>query len=328
MGVTLVTGGTGFIGSHLVERLLKEGEVVRVLVRNPSNLRWLARLRGKVEVVVGDVTRRSSLREAFKDVDGVYHLAAVFRHGLNSELVWRVNYGGTVNVVNECLRRDARLLHVSTVGVLGPANSEPLSEDSPLNPNPNHYARSKARAEEYVLRKCREEGLKAVVVRPAFVYGPRGTYGLNLLIHMLISGSLKVIIGDGSNYIHPIHVRDLAKALTYVMRRGSAGEAYNAANEEPVRLRELVELVMRHANVKVRFGLPPAIARLALMLRGGIGGSSVRETIMLFTRNWFYSTAKLRSLGWKQEIPLDEGIKETIRWLRSPEALKHFTSKR
>jgi len=321
MGVTLVTGGTGFIGSHLVEHLVKEGEVVRVLVRNPSNLRWLTHLRDKVEVVVGDVTHRSSLREAFKDVEEVYHLAAVFRHGLDPELVWRVNYGGTVDVVDECLRGDARLLHVSTVGVLGPANSEPLSEDSPLNPNPNHYARSKARAEEYVLRKCREEGLKAVVVRPAFVYGPRGTYGLNLLIHMVISGKLKVIVGNGSNYVHPIHVRDLTKALVTVMRRGAPGEAYIAANEEPVRLRELVELVAKHANVKVRFGLPPIIARLALTLRGGIGGSSARETIMLFTKNWFYSTGKLRSLGWKQEIPLNEGVKETICWLRNSEAL-------
>ncbi len=152
---------------------------------------------------------------------------------MNPELIWRVNYGGTVNVVNECLRNDTRLLHVSTVGVLGPANSEPLSEDSPLNPNPNHYARSKAKAEEYVLKKCREEGLKAVVVRPAFVYGPRGTYGLNLLIHMVISGKLKVIIGDGSNYIHPIHVRDLIKALVTAMRRGAVGEVYIAANEGP-----------------------------------------------------------------------------------------------
>lgn len=324
MGVTLVTGGTGFIGSHLVEHLVKEGRDVRVLVRNPSNLRWLTHLRGRVAIVVGDVSRESSLREAFEDVEEVYHLAAVFRHGADPELIWRVNYGGTVNVVNECLRRGARLLHVSTVGVLGPANSEPLSEDSPLNPNPNHYARSKARAEEYVLRKCREEGLKAVVVRPAFVYGPRGTYGLNLLMHMLISGKLRVVIGDGNNYIHPIHVRDLIKALTTAMRKGAVGETYIAANEEPVRLREFIELVAKHAGVKVRFGLPPIVARLALTLRGGIGGSGARETIMLFTKNWFYSTEKLRSLGWKQEIPLNEGIRETVRWLRSPEALMHF----
>ncbi len=91
-----------------------------------------------------------------------------------------------------------------------------------------------------------------------------------------------------------------------------------------MRLRELVGLVVKHTNVKVRFGPLPVIARLALMLRGGIGGSSARETIMLFTKNWFYNTTKLRSLGWKQEIPLDEGMKETIQWLKSPEALKHF----
>ena len=188
-----------------------------------------------------------------------------------------MNYGGTKNVVDECIRNNVRLLHVSTAGVLGPANSRPLSEESPLNPNPNPYAESKARAEEYVLKKC-GEGLNAVVVRPAFVYGPRGTYGLNLLILMVLSGRLKLIIGNGGNYIHPIHVRDLVKALVAVMRRGDTGEVYIAANERPVRLREFIELVAKHAGVKVRFGLPPIVARLALTLRGGIGGSSARET--------------------------------------------------
>lgn len=79
-----------------------------------------------------------------------------------------------------------------------------------------------------------------------------------------------------------------------------------------MRLRELIGSAAKHANVKVCFGLPPIIAGLALALRGGIGGSSARETIMLFTRNWFYSTKKLRSLGWRQEVTLNEGIMEMM----------------
>ena len=75
----LVTGGTGFIGSHLVEYLLAMGERVRVLVRNPSNLRWLTHLRSSVDVVVGDVGTGEGLREAFRGVKEVYHLAAVFK---------------------------------------------------------------------------------------------------------------------------------------------------------------------------------------------------------------------------------------------------------
>ncbi len=313
----LVTGGTGFIGSHLVEYLLSLGEDVRVLVRDLSRLRWLEPLRHKVDVAVGDVRDRLSVREALKDVNEVYHLAAVFRHGVDPKLVWEVNYVGTKNVVDECLRSDVRLLYVSTVGVLGPANSKPLNEDSPLNPNPNPYARSKAEAEKYVIRKCRSEGLRAVIVRPAFVYGPRGTYGLNLLINLVVKGRLKLLIGDGSNYIHPIHVRDLVKALYLVMRKGGDGEVYIAANEEPVRLKDFMNLIYKYAGVKVRFGLNSLLAKLLLRFRGGIGGASVEETIMLFTKNWFYDIRKLLMLGWRQEVTLEVSVKEVIEWLSS-----------
>lgn len=317
----LVTGGTGFIGSHLVEHLLSKGEDVRILVRNPSNLRWVEPLRSKIDIVAGDVTNKSTLREAFRDVDEVYHLAAMFRHGVDPGLVWRVNYEGTKNIVDECLRNDVKLLHVSTVGVLGPADSKPLDEKAPLSPNPNPYTRSKAEAEKYVVRKCREEGLRAVIVRPAFVYGPRGTYGLNLLIDMIITGKLRMVIGNGGNYIHPIHVRDLIEALVIVMSKEGKGEIYIAANEKPVKLREFIELVSRFANRRVRFGLPPFIARLILTFRGGIGGSSARETVMLFTRNWFYNVEKLRSIGWRQRVSINEGVEETVRWLSSRELL-------
>jgi len=92
-----------------------------------------------------------------------------------------VNYRGTKNVVDETSKRDAKLLQVSTVGVLGFANSNPLDEESPYNPNPNPYAQSKAKAEQYVL-KMQREGLKAAIARPAFVYGVGSNYGLNLLI--------------------------------------------------------------------------------------------------------------------------------------------------
>ena len=312
----LITGGTGFIGSHLVEYLISKGEDVRVLVRNPLNLRWIEPLRGRIDIVIGDVTDKSTLRKAFRDVDEVYHLAAIFRHGVDPNLVWRTNYEGTKNITDECLSNDVKLLYVSTVGVLGPANSKPLDENAPLNPNPNPYARSKAEAEKYVIEKYREEGLKAIIVRPAFVYGPRGTYGLNLLVNMILTGELRVVIGNGENYIHPIYVLDLIEAFTLIMNRGRKGEIYIAANEKPIKLKEFIELVLRFTNNRVRFGLPPLIAKLILMLRGGLGGSSVHETIMLFTKNWFYNIKKLKSLGWKQKIPLDEGVKETIHWLR------------
>ncbi len=214
----LVTDGTGFIGRYLVKLLLETGEDVMLLVRNPRDL--------PVEFVVGDVTDKKSLEKAFRDVDKVYHLAGIFRHGVSSRDIWLVNYNGTRNVDDLCLKYDCKLLHVSTVGVLRYANSKPLKENSPYNPNPNPYSRSKAEAEKYVLKLC-NEGLKAKVVRPAFVYGVGSDYGLNLLIELVVKGRLRFVVGNGNNFIHPIHVKDLMRAMVLVMEKAEYCEVFN-----------------------------------------------------------------------------------------------------
>ncbi len=307
----LITGGTGFIGSYLVKFLVKQGEDVKLLIRNESKLRSLG---VKVSFVKGDVTDKESVKKAFKDVEKVYHLAAVFRHDDDPRRIWLVNYEGTKNVVNEAFKRGVRLLHVSTVGVLGFADSEPLNEESPYNPNPNPYAQSKAKAEQYVL-KMQQEGLDVVIVRPAFVYGIGSNYGLNLLIDMVVKRRLRFVIGNGSNYIHPIHVKDLVKALVLVMENGDS--IYIAANEMPITLRDFLDLVAAYAGVKLKYGLHPKLAYLILKLKGGIGGSSAEETISLFTKNWFYSIEKLKSLGWKQDVKIHDGVKEVVDWFKN-----------
>jgi len=120
-----------------------------------------------------------------------------------------------------------------------------LDESSPYNPNPNPYAESKAKAESLVLEMCKE-GLNAVVVRLAFVYGVGGSYGLNLLIEMIVKGRLRFVVGNGKNYIHPIHVEDLVRALVLAMEKGEG--IYIAANEKPIRLRDFIDLVAKFSG--------------------------------------------------------------------------------
>ncbi len=187
------------------------------------------------------------------------------------------------------------------------------NEKAPYDPNPNAYSRSKAKAEQLILR-MREKGLDSVIVRPAFVYGVGSRYGLNLLIEMVAKRWLRWVIGNGNNYIHPIHVKDLVKALITVMEKGRE-EVYIAANEKPVRLRELLDLVAEYAGVKLRYGFPTKLAHLILKVRGGMGGSSAAETISLFSKNWFYRVDRLKSLGWSQEIDVEAGIGEVVGWL-------------
>ncbi len=133
-------------------------------------------------------------------------------------------------------------------------------------------------------------------------------------IEMVVKDKLKFVIGSGTNYIHPIHVEDVVRAMALVMEKGKG--IYNLANENAVRLRDLLELVARYAGVKLRFGIPPKLAYILLKLKGGIGGSSAEETVMLFTKNWFYSVDKLKALGWRQEVKLERRIEEVVRWLK------------
>ena len=156
------------------------------------------------------------------------------------------------------------------------------------------------------------------IVRPAFVYGIGSTYGLNLLIKMVVDGKLKWVIGDGNNYIHPIHVKDLVEAFVKIMENGKSGEVYIAANENPTKLKDFLNLVAEAVEKQLRYGFPPKLAYLFLILRGGgVGRSSPKETIMLFTKNWFFDTQKLKSLGWRQKIGIQDGIREVVQWLKS-----------
>jgi len=284
------------------------GEDVMLLVRNPKDLH--------VKFVVGDVADKRSLEKAFRDVDKVYHLAGIFRHGVSSRDIWLVNYNGTRNVADLCLKYDCELLHVSTVGVLGYANSKPLKENSQYNPNPNPYSISKAEAKKYVFKLC-NEGLKAKVVRPAFVYGIGSDYGLNLLIELVVNGRLRFVIGNGNNFIHPIHVKDLVRAMVFVMEKAEYCKVFNLANEKHVRLSEFLDIVARYAGVRIHYGLPPKLVYVFLKFKGGIGGSSDKETIMLSTKNWFYSVEKIRALGCKQEVDIEFGVREVVDWLKS-----------
>ncbi len=92
---------------------------------------------------------------------------------------------------------------------------------------------------------------------------------------------------------------------------------FHKANEEPVRLGEFLDIVARYAGVRIHYGLPPKLAYVFLKLKGGIGGSSAKEIIILFTKNWFYSVEKIRALGWKQEVDIEFGVREVVDWLKS-----------
>ena len=167
----LVTGGTGFIGSHLTEALIRKGVQVRCLFRKTSDLKWLKGL--PVEFVPGDCNDKTSLEEAVRGVDWVFHLAGATK-AIKEETYFEVNGLGTENLIHACLENNPRLqkfIYVSSQAAAGPSrNGSSKKELDPCEPV-SFYGRSKRMGEESVLAHAHE--LPALILRPSAVYGPR-----------------------------------------------------------------------------------------------------------------------------------------------------------
>src|SRR5581483_11592323 len=194
----LVTGATGFIGSHLVEMLVSQGEKVRALARRSSSWRPPA----GVELAYGDLVSGAGLEDGLKEVDVVIHLAGATKT-LHSADYYTANVKGTENLVRAIGGRRIRLVHVSSLAAVGPSSPDiPVTEDA--DPHPlTHYGKSKLEGERVVRALAPE----AVIVRPPVVYGPRDTDVLQVL--KPICRGWAVEIGGGDRWFSAIYVRDL-----------------------------------------------------------------------------------------------------------------------
>jgi nucleoside-diphosphate-sugar epimerase len=206
----LVTGGSGFIGRHLVRRLLEEGQQVRVLdVREPDFK--------DVEVVLGDLGDPATVDRAVAGADVIYHLAVV-RTGTAAEHV-RGTVTGTANVVESALKhRVSKLVYLSTIAILDALaahrNRQPVTEDWPLDPNPEkrgRYSQIKFEAEQIVLKAVRERKLGAVILRPAQVIGPGAPLVTRAVARRLDHTLL--MFGDPNLVLPLVYVDDLVDAI-------------------------------------------------------------------------------------------------------------------
>jgi 2-alkyl-3-oxoalkanoate reductase len=299
--LALVTGATGFIGSHVIELLRNEGWQVRGLVRRrprsdrpwPKNEDWLrANQRNAqdqtlcevpvplfqqgIEAAFGDVRDLDSLRPALDGVDVVFHLAA----NVTDWGHWRDFEATTVEGTRNLLRAAAeakigRFVHFSTVSVYDDRfarRNRVLTEDTPHDPpgdrNFGHYARSKALAEQLVWDFHRRGELAGTVLRPALVYGPRDESILPRLIDYLRS-PLATYIGRGNPVIDPIEVTDVARcALAAATCDRAIGRAFNVAPPDEIGVRDFYRSLCRALDIAPpRFTLPyTAVAALTVLV--------------------------------------------------------------
>jgi dihydroflavonol-4-reductase len=318
----LVTGGTGFLGTALTQRLLADGAGVRVLARSPSRAKALADV--GAEIAIGDVTDASAVRAAMGGVRVVYHLAGpLLIPGVPAEEYQRAHFRGT-RVVLDCCRREPslqRLVHCSTTGVFGVTGDTPAAEDAPWRPA-NIYEQAKADAEAEVHRHLRG-GLPVVIARPGLVYGPGDIHLLSFF--QAIQRGLFLPIGRRKAWLHPIYIDDMTDALVRCGERtGVLGESFNLAGTGPVPISELARVIADAEGSRLLPGTIPlpaakAMARIGDLLPPGLRQRAPLTTSRLefLTNSRMYDVSKARKLlDFAAPTDLRTGIARAVAWYR------------
>jgi nucleoside-diphosphate-sugar epimerase len=315
----LVTGATGFVGSHLAEALRRRGDDMTVLARSASKAAALAPL--GVRVVPGDLHDRRALEQAAEAQDVVYHVAGVV--AARSEADFMVaNRDGTRNLVEVVGRVGAgRLVLVSSMAAAGPTiKGRPLRGDEAPRPV-TAYGRSKLAAEQAVTAAA----FPWTIVRPPMVYGPRDQEVLK--VFRLARFGVAPVLGDGSQELSAVHGADLAEALIAAgTTAAAAGRTYYACHPEVFTGADMARAVGRAmGRTPAVIRVPATIGRGVLMLTEAAARLTGHTTILTADKaNEFFQpawtgdpTPLMRDTGWQAAHDLRSGLADTYRWYRT-----------
>jgi nucleoside-diphosphate-sugar epimerase len=314
----LVTGATGFVGSHLVEALQNSSVEVTALARSASKAADLAQR--EVRVVPGDLHDIAGLERAVRDQDVVYHVAGVVAARDEADFL-RSNRDGTRNVLTAAEREGKpRFVLVSSLAAAGPAlRGAPLSGTEPPHPV-TAYGRSKLAAEQIV----RSSALPWSIIRPPIVYGPRDREVLK--VFRLARLGLAPVFGDGSQELSAVHAADLAQALLAVTKvHTTIGGTYNACHPQVFTSADLGQAVgAAMGRSVIRLRVPQGVGR-ALLAVTETSARLTRQVTILTTdkANEFFQpawtgdpSALTRDSGWRAQYDLSSGLADTYRWYR------------
>jgi len=296
-----VTGGAGFIGSHLVKALVKAGHQVRVLDNLfTGSIENLADVLNTIEFVRGDVRDYGTVESAVRSVDAVVHLAALIDVAESVEkpdLYFDVNVRGTYNVV-KASKNVSTFVFASSSAVYGDPIRVPIPEDHPLMPK-SPYAASKISGEAFVQAFANQYGFRPVILRLFNVYGPkqsRSYAGVIIEFTRRVSrGEPPVIFGNGEQTRDFVHVSDVVEAVMLSLRNEGARGVFNIGSGEGVTINRLAHLIL---ELMSREDLRPIYAPPRL--------GDIRHSIADITR-------ARKELGFEPKLGLEVGIKELIR---------------
>jgi len=318
----LVTGGSGFIGSHLVERLLGKGYAVSCLVRDLRQVRWLEGL--DVRLIQGDCTQPESLTTAVRDASLVFHCAGLTKANQAYDY-YTVNHLGTKNLLEACARYSSglqRFIMISSQAAAGPSlDGQPLDEGSLPHPV-SDYGKSKLRAEYEALGF--KDRFPVTILRPSCVYGPRDTDMYELFRGA--SRGLTIEMTGETRYLNLCYVEDLVTALLQSAEtRTESGSIYFVAENRGYSWSEFRDELLSSGGVKARtiklpyeiaylFALASEIVCLISKKSALMNRQKVREAAQ---RYWLCDVGKIeKDLRFRAEYPLKKGLEHTWKWYR------------
>ena len=313
----LVTGSEGFIGSHLTELLVEKGFEVKAFVRYnfKNDWGWLeeSKYKNDIEIYTGDVRDFDSVYDAMKDVDVVFHLAALIGipYSYISPLAYiKTNTEGTYNVLESGRKLNLkRIIITSTSEIYGTAQYVPIDEKHPYNPQ-SPYAASKAAADHLALSYYRSFGTTVTIIRPFNTYGPRQSARavIPTIISQILAGKKQIKLGNLSPTRDLNYVKDIANGfITVGLHENTIGDVYNLGTGQEISIGDLAEKIIELTGKEVEIiedtqRIRPEKSEVERLLSNA-------------------EKAK-KTTSWEPKYMLEEGLKETIDWIQ--DNLHHY----
>lgn len=343
MSKVLITGGTGFIGSHVVRAFCDKGTDVRCLVRKGSNLLNIEGL--PVELVYGEIEDLHSFKAALDDVEYVVHIAALAKDWGTYESFYKTNVEGTLNLLRACVDKNINdIIITASVSVYGEENCQDIkSESSPHNSHypyfadkcfpcaMNYYRDTKTEAKEKAIEYAKRNGLNLTVIEPVWVYGEREFSSGFYEYLKTVRDGVPFLPGTRKNKYHVVYAADLAKAYVLVFKKRLQGvNCYIIGNDKAEFMDDIYGLFCAKAELRKPLRLPKYMVYpigFLLEFLYTIFGSKIppvltRGRVNMFYDNIEYSTKKAKEeLGFACDYSLDEGISRTVKWYKEKNLL-------
>ncbi len=311
-----VTGDSGFIGSYLTKALGQHGHRLTGIDLNP-----VKKYETKYPCITGDILDRSELDKLPKDIDCIIHLAAAHKDfGITKEGYYSVNVDGMRSLLKFAADRNIKkMIFYSTVAVYG--NNQPSTETTPPAPI-NDYGGSKLEAEKALHQWTSEDpSREAVIIRPSVVFGPLNVANIFKLIKQVCDGKF-LWVGDGKNIKSIAYVENLVLATLFLLERITPGCAtYNYSDEPHMETKNLVSIIAKTSGKRVSsFHIPLSAAMFGAKIFDIVGSLTgydfpiTSARIEKFNTSTEHRSAKIRELGFRPAITIEEGIRKNVDW--------------